>query len=201
MSLPNLRLTLWVLNRFANEPHNSLSSPLQLYFSSAPIKYLGNLLINCLLLFSSNLGTSQNFLKKCKDLEEIKEHKIWAAEKWREYQLQNIENIFQSEQKQAEDEYKVTTTTTIIMMMMMIMIIRISTILLLRRSESCLPSLLILTYITIILDKHNVARSHQKFSISLNRTNPYPILSHPIISSSSITPNPFHITTRPTRNY
>jgi len=51
-------------------------------------------------------GTHQGFLKKCKELDEIREHKTWAAEKWREYQLQNIENIFLAEKKQAEDEYK-----------------------------------------------------------------------------------------------
>jgi len=51
-------------------------------------------------------GTHQGFIKKCKELEESREHKIWAAEKWREYQLENIENIFQAEKKQCEDEYK-----------------------------------------------------------------------------------------------
>jgi len=51
------------------------------------------------------------FLKKCKELDDIKEHKTWAAEKWREYQLQNIENIFLAEKKQAEDEYKADKKT------------------------------------------------------------------------------------------
>jgi len=42
---------------------------------------------------------------KIKDLEIKKEEKIWAANKSREYQLQNINNIFEAEKKQAEDEY------------------------------------------------------------------------------------------------
>jgi len=45
-------------------------------------------------------------LKKCKELEEIKEQKNWSAERWREYQLENIQKIFEAEQKQAEDEYR-----------------------------------------------------------------------------------------------
>jgi len=50
-------------------------------------------------------GTHQVFIKKSKELEEIRDHKIWAAEKWKEFQLQNIENIFQAEKSQAEDEF------------------------------------------------------------------------------------------------
>ena len=46
-------------------------------------------------------------MKKSKELEEAKEHKMWAAQKWKEYQLQNIESTFLAEQKQAEEEFKV----------------------------------------------------------------------------------------------
>jgi hypothetical protein len=42
-------------------------------------------------------------------LEETKETKVWSAEKWKEYQIKNIETMFDAEKKQAEDEYKVTT--------------------------------------------------------------------------------------------
>jgi hypothetical protein len=40
-------------------------------------------------------------------LAELKDRKLWAAEKWREYQLENVEKIFSSEKRQAEEEYKV----------------------------------------------------------------------------------------------
>lgn len=51
-------------------------------------------------------GIHQGFIKKCKELEAEKEHKVWAAQKWREYQLKNIENVFEAEKRQAEDEFK-----------------------------------------------------------------------------------------------
>lgn len=54
------------------------------------------------------MGTHEGFLKKCSDLEDIKQQKLWAAEKFREYQLKNLESIFESEIQQAEEEYKVT---------------------------------------------------------------------------------------------
>jgi hypothetical protein len=40
-------------------------------------------------------------------LEELKKQKEWAAEKWKEYQIQNVEGIFDTEKRQAEEEYKV----------------------------------------------------------------------------------------------
>ena len=46
------------------------------------------------------------YLKHCKELEELKQHKLWAAQKWYQYQLENIENVLQAEKKQAEEEHK-----------------------------------------------------------------------------------------------
>jgi len=50
-------------------------------------------------------GSHVVYLKKMKEIEEMKVHKIWSAEKWREYQIQNIQNAYDSEKRQAEDEF------------------------------------------------------------------------------------------------
>jgi len=51
-------------------------------------------------------GTHQGFIKKCNELDAIKTHKDTAAEKWKEYQTQNITHIYSAELKQSEDENK-----------------------------------------------------------------------------------------------
>jgi len=51
-------------------------------------------------------GTHQGFLKKCKELDELRQHKLWAAERWKEYQFQNLEHMFEAEKMQAEDEFE-----------------------------------------------------------------------------------------------
>jgi len=50
-------------------------------------------------------GTHAVFLKRVQELESKKNAKVWLAHKWKEYQLQNIEHVFQSECLQAEEEY------------------------------------------------------------------------------------------------
>jgi len=54
-------------------------------------------------------GTQQHYILKCKELGESREHEIWAVEKWREYQKENINNICDAEKKQCEDECKSET--------------------------------------------------------------------------------------------
>jgi Sin3 histone deacetylase corepressor complex component SDS3 len=51
-------------------------------------------------------GTHPQFCEKCRELEEVKTDRILAAEQWKQYQLQNINNMFEAERKQAEEEYK-----------------------------------------------------------------------------------------------
>ncbi|ELR22474.1 CCAAT/enhancer-binding family protein [Acanthamoeba castellanii str. Neff] len=50
-------------------------------------------------------GSHDGFLKRAQELEIKKNSKVWMAEKWKEYQLQNIEHVFQFECLQAEEEY------------------------------------------------------------------------------------------------
>ncbi|PRP82638.1 suppressor of defective silencing 3-like [Planoprotostelium fungivorum] len=50
-------------------------------------------------------GTHQGFLKKCQELEEQQRQRLWAAERWRDYQIENINSIFAAEKQQGEDEY------------------------------------------------------------------------------------------------
>eukprot|EP01114_Cavostelium_apophysatum_P023047 TRINITY_DN8560_c0_g3_i1.p1 TRINITY_DN8560_c0_g3~~TRINITY_DN8560_c0_g3_i1.p1 ORF type:complete len:404 (+),score=100.29 TRINITY_DN8560_c0_g3_i1:231-1442(+) len=52
-------------------------------------------------------GTHHLLQKRSKDLEEARLQKTWAAEKWKEYQIQNIEALFEAEKRQAEEDYKV----------------------------------------------------------------------------------------------
>jgi len=54
---------------------------------------------------SINHDTHPTFREKCRELEEIKTDKIWNAEQWKQYQLQNINNVFEAERRQAEEEY------------------------------------------------------------------------------------------------
>lgn len=51
-------------------------------------------------------GTHQGYLEGTKILEERRTQKIWLAEQWRQYQLQCINIAFESEKKQAEDEFQ-----------------------------------------------------------------------------------------------
>jgi len=55
---------------------------------------------------SINNGTHPGFCEKCKELEQVRDDKIYAAEQWRSYQLQNINNAFDAEKRQADEEYK-----------------------------------------------------------------------------------------------
>jgi len=54
---------------------------------------------------SINHDTHPTFREKCRELEDIKSDKIWNAEQWKQYQLQNINNVFEAERRQAEEEY------------------------------------------------------------------------------------------------
>jgi len=51
-------------------------------------------------------GTHEDFLEKVKELEGIKNEKIWSAEQWKNYQVQSFQHAFSSEKKQAEEEFK-----------------------------------------------------------------------------------------------
>jgi len=51
-------------------------------------------------------GKHERYIEKAKELEEKKNEKLWAAQQWREYQLQNINQVFESEKRQAEDDFK-----------------------------------------------------------------------------------------------
>jgi hypothetical protein len=51
-------------------------------------------------------GTHEIFLKRVDELEQKRQEKIWLTNKWREYQLQNLEHIYNSELKQADDEFQ-----------------------------------------------------------------------------------------------
>lgn len=53
------------------------------------------------------LGSHEKFLEKVKELEEKKSEKLWAAQQWREYQLNNINIIYDAEKRQSEEEYKI----------------------------------------------------------------------------------------------
>jgi hypothetical protein len=44
-------------------------------------------------------------LRKSEELEELKIQKVWAAQKGKEYQLKNIDNVYEAERKQAVDEF------------------------------------------------------------------------------------------------
>jgi hypothetical protein len=46
-------------------------------------------------------------LETVKQLDDKKSQRIWLAEQWRQYQLQCINIAFESEKKQADDEYQV----------------------------------------------------------------------------------------------
>jgi len=49
-------------------------------------------------------GTHPQFCEQCKELDDIKNERITAAEQWRQYQLQNINNMFEAERLQADEE-------------------------------------------------------------------------------------------------
>jgi len=51
-------------------------------------------------------GNHSGFQSKVKELEVNKVQKIQAAQSWKEYQMQIVEMIYDSEKKQAEEEYK-----------------------------------------------------------------------------------------------
>lgn len=61
--------------------------------------------------FFSGTGTHPQFCEQCKDLDTLKSEKIAAAEQWRQYQLQNINNMFEADRQQAEDECTVCKKT------------------------------------------------------------------------------------------
>jgi len=51
-------------------------------------------------------GSNPGFLKKSRELDFLRDQKIRAAEKWKEYEIQNINCLYHAEKKQAEDEFK-----------------------------------------------------------------------------------------------
>uniref|UniRef100_A0A7S4P1P8 Uncharacterized protein n=1 Tax=Paramoeba aestuarina TaxID=180227 RepID=A0A7S4P1P8_9EUKA len=51
-------------------------------------------------------GTNDRFLRKCKQLEEFKDEKLWATEMWRQYQIENVNSVCEYDKKVAEDEYQ-----------------------------------------------------------------------------------------------
>jgi hypothetical protein len=52
-------------------------------------------------------GTHKGYLKRIQELDNIKDQRTLEAEKWRLFQVQNIENIFQAESKQSKEECEV----------------------------------------------------------------------------------------------
>lgn len=52
--------------------------------------------------------THPGFCDRCRELEQSRDDKVFAAEQWKHYQLQNINNVFDAERRQAEEEYKVS---------------------------------------------------------------------------------------------
>jgi len=65
-----------------------------------------------LLTYFDCTGSHEKFLEKVKELEEKKSEKLWAAQQWREYQLNNINIIYDAEKRQSEEEYKVNLVKT-----------------------------------------------------------------------------------------
>lgn len=57
--------------------------------------------------FNYFVGTHPQFCEECKALDNQKNEKMAAAEQWRQYQLQNINNMFEAERQQAEEECRV----------------------------------------------------------------------------------------------
>eukprot|EP00029_Vermamoeba_vermiformis_P008427 TRINITY_DN3946_c0_g1_i1.p1 TRINITY_DN3946_c0_g1~~TRINITY_DN3946_c0_g1_i1.p1 ORF type:complete len:266 (-),score=52.03 TRINITY_DN3946_c0_g1_i1:74-871(-) len=51
-------------------------------------------------------GTHTTYLETVKQLDDKKAQRIWLADQWRAYQLQCINIAFESEKKQADDEYQ-----------------------------------------------------------------------------------------------
>ncbi len=51
-------------------------------------------------------GEANMELKKLKELEREREHKLWMADKWKEYSLKNIEHTYDALVQQAHDEYE-----------------------------------------------------------------------------------------------
>jgi len=49
-------------------------------------------------------GTHPIFCEKCRELEQARDDKVSAAEQWKQYQLQNVNNVFDAERRQAEEE-------------------------------------------------------------------------------------------------
>jgi len=45
-------------------------------------------------------GGEEVFALKLKELEEQKLRKIWMAERWKEYSLNNIEHVYEAQKKQ-----------------------------------------------------------------------------------------------------
>lgn len=54
-------------------------------------------------------GTHKGYLKKIKELDEAMEQRGKESEKWKEFQIQNIQHIFEAESKQAQEECEVIT--------------------------------------------------------------------------------------------
>jgi len=52
-------------------------------------------------------GTHHGYLSKVKELDANKAQKIVAANSWKEYQMQIVDMIYESEKRQAEEEHKI----------------------------------------------------------------------------------------------
>lgn len=57
-------------------------------------------------LDSIDTGSHHHFVSKCQELEESRNQKIWASEKWKEYQILQIESVFQNEKNIVDEEFK-----------------------------------------------------------------------------------------------
>jgi len=51
-------------------------------------------------------GGEELFAMKLKDLEDQKVRKIWMAERWKEYSLNNIQHVYEAQKKQADEEFE-----------------------------------------------------------------------------------------------
>jgi hypothetical protein len=51
-------------------------------------------------------GSNPQLLRHYKELEELRQHKQWAAHRWYQYQHENLDNMLKSELQQAEEEYR-----------------------------------------------------------------------------------------------
>lgn len=109
--LPTRHVKGWLLS----SPPNLFERIQLLIFLCFPLAYFWSgrekpIETNSVSLICYILGTHANYLETVKQLEDKKAQRIWLAEQWRAYQLQCINIAFESEKKQADDEYQVIQT-------------------------------------------------------------------------------------------